>query len=168
MSYKPVSLLTPEQLAIHREKRRVYQRHYHQVNKEKTNAIAKRGYYQHRDQRLVSRKNRHEAQPWHQMVTTAHMRATKENIPFDIDADYVKSIFPNDWKCPVFGFDLTISTKGQTRDSSPSLDKIIPANGYVKNNCVVISLKANRMKNNGTLQELEQLVTYLRLKTLVT
>lgn len=168
MPYKPISSLTPEQLVIYREKRRVYQRQYHIVNSEKTNAIAKRSYYENRGQRLSSRKNKHEAEPWHQMVITARRTATKDNLPFDIDSHYVKTIFPCDWKCPVFNFDLSISSKGQTRDNSPSLDKIVPSLGYVRGNVVIISLKANRMKNNGTLRELEQLVDYLRLKTLVT
>lgn len=167
MSYKPVSSLTPEQLAIQREKRRLYQQSYHKINGSKLNERSRNGYYKHKDQRLSTRKDRHEMEPWHQMVTTARIRASKENLPFDIDADYIKSIFPCDWKCPVFQLSLSISTKGQSRDNSPSLDKLIPALGYIKGNCVVISLKANRMKNNGTLQELEQLVVYLREKTLV-
>ena len=39
--------------------------------------------------------------------------------------------------------------------SSPSLDRIIPSLGYVKGNIRVISFRANTLKNNATLSELE-------------
>ena len=38
--------------------------------------------------------------------------------------------------------------------NSPSLDKIIPAIGYIKGNIAVMSHKANTMKQNATLEEL--------------
>lgn len=44
----------------------------------------------------------------------------------------------------------------------PSLDKIIPKLGYVKGNVWVVSNKANRIKSNATIEELELLVKNLK------
>ncbi len=38
--------------------------------------------------------------------------------------------------------------------SSPSLDRIIPEKGYVKGNVIVVSNKANVIKNNATPEEI--------------
>lgn len=46
-------------------------------------------------------------------------------------------------------------------DNSPSLDRLIPNNGYVKKNVRVISKKANTMKSNGTLNDLVNLTRWL-------
>lgn len=163
MSYKPVSELTEAQQEEYRTKRRVYQQHYRKKQPEKSKKISQEGYQRNKEKRLKARKQRHSDEPWHQMVITARRSSTRTNVPFDIDAEYVKSIFPTDNKCPVFETLFTTSTKGKTRDQSPSLDKIIPSLGYVKGNVVIISLKANRMKNNGSIEELQRLVNfYLR------
>lgn len=47
-------------------------------------------------------------------------------------------------------------------DGSPTLDRIVPEKGYVKGNVAVISHKANRIKNNGSLEELEAVVSYTK------
>lgn len=44
----------------------------------------------------------------------------------------------------------------------PSLDKIIPKLVYVKGNVWVVSNKANRIKSNATIEELELLVKNLK------
>ena len=44
--------------------------------------------------------------------------------------------------CPVFGMPLEIG-QGVPTDNSPSLDKIIPALGYIPGNVLVVSNKAN-------------------------
>uniref|UniRef100_A0AB74UMJ1 Uncharacterized protein n=1 Tax=Caulobacter phage BL57 TaxID=3348355 RepID=A0AB74UMJ1_9VIRU len=45
-------------------------------------------------------------------------------------------------------------------DHSPSLDRIDNALGYVPGNVVVVSWKANRLKNSGSLQDLKALLTF--------
>jgi hypothetical protein len=47
------------------------------------------------------------------------------------------------------------------RNASPSLDRIDPSQGYIKGNVVVISHKANRLKNDAGLAELRALVAWL-------
>jgi hypothetical protein len=73
--------------------------------------------------------------------------------------------------CPVFGVPLDYSIKFSTetriplQDNTPALDRIDNNKGYIPGNCWFISNKANRMKTDASLQELEQLVTALRRLT---
>lgn len=59
---------------------------------------------------------------------------------FTITPADIEAVYPKDGKCPVLGIDLT----------TPSLDKIIPALGYVPGNIAVISMKANMLKGDET------------------
>lgn len=87
----------------------------------------------------------------------AKARAEKKNIPFDIDAAYLMEIFPEDGKCPVFGIDLVW---GGDRNSSPSLDRIYPALGYVRGNLVWVSDYANMLKSHNSLETLRALLNF--------
>jgi len=62
----------------------------------------------------------------------------------------------------VFGVTLEVS-EHSAKDNSPSLDRLDNTKGYIKGNIVVISNKANRLKGDATLQELERLVEWLKL-----
>lgn len=62
--------------------------------------------------------------------------------------------------CPILGIKMSYGPFAE-RDSSPSLDKIIPELGYVKGNIAVICFRANRFKSDGTLDELRAIVKYM-------
>jgi hypothetical protein len=64
--------------------------------------------------------------------------------------------------CPILGIPIVIDGKGQ-RDDCPSADRRIPELGYVKGNVRIVSMKANRIKNNATLEELEKILTDMRM-----
>lgn len=92
-----------------------------------------------------------------QAFNNAKRRAKKNNLNFSTSKDYLYSIYPVDKKCPL----LKIELKKQNDKfyiNSPSLDKIIPNKGYVKNNLIFISFKANIIKNNLSLEELKLLL----------
>lgn len=60
--------------------------------------------------------------------------------------------------CPVLGIKLDYSlNKGSRADNSPSIDQIIAGNGYELGNTMVISWRANRIKNDSTVEELKKL-----------
>ena len=104
----------------------------------------------------------HRGTPWYSMYFGAKSRAKKQGLPFNIDCAYLASIWAE--TCPVFG--TTLSTEGSTMtDNSPTLDKIIPENGYVKGNVAIISNRANRIKNDATVEEVGKVYSWLR-KTL--
>lgn len=62
--------------------------------------------------------------------------------------------------CPVFGTPLVRGSLG--RETSPSLDKIVPELGYVKGNVVIVSHRANRLKSDATLGELQLLAKFYK------
>lgn len=66
--------------------------------------------------------------------------------------------------CPLLGIPLFRSEGKGACDNSPSLDRIDSSKGYTPDNIWVISNKANSIKSNATLEELEQITRGLRAK----
>ena len=64
-------------------------------------------------------------------------------------------------KCPVFGFDLKREDR-QTWMCAPSVDRIDSSKGYIKGNVTVVSRRANIIKRDATIEELEQLFNYYK------
>jgi hypothetical protein len=88
----------------------------------------------------------------------AKRRAKVESLPFDIEVSDI--VIPA--VCPVLGKPFVIGDP----DWTPSLDKVIPELGYVKGNVYVISNRANRLKNDATLAELQEIVSYIQWPSL--
>ena len=84
-------------------------------------------------------------------------RAKRLGVPFSLlESDLVLPAF-----CPIFGTPLKIGEGKQSNDS-PSVDRIIGAAGYVKGNIVVISNRANGLKREATIDELQRIVGFYR------
>ena len=64
-------------------------------------------------------------------------------------------------KCPVFGFELKREDR-ETWMCAPSVDRIDSSKGYIKGNVTVVSRRANILKKDATLEELEQLFNYYK------
>ena len=82
------------------------------------------------------------------MLGRAKYRAKQKGLDFNITKEDI--VIPD--ICPLLG----------TPMKSPSLDRIDPTKGYIKGNVWVISNRANTLKNDASLQELELLVEYLK------
>ena len=88
---------------------------------------------------------------------SASNRSRVKDVPFNINiADYE---IPK--KCPVLGIKIFKKGKFKT-DNSATLDRLIPNKGYVKDNVMVISDRANRLKRDMNLNELIILNSYLK------
>lgn len=98
--------------------------------------------------------------PWKIMCSSSKKRAKDQNLEFNITPDYIESIWPSNNKCPVFDTEFNKARLGESRDTSASIDRIIPSRGYVEGNIIIVSLLANRMKNNGSLAQLKRLYEY--------
>lgn len=109
-------------------------------------------------------KQRRADDPKTYLVNAAKRRASKRGIPFDLTPADIE--IPE--RCPVLGIPMLPSSSGSGRacDSSPSLDRIIPSLGYVRGNVEVISWRANRLKGDGTLDEVERIAHWLRGKSI--
>jgi len=90
-------------------------------------------------------------------VVSARMEAKKQGLPFNLTVEAIT--WPT--HCPILGVELFYGPAEGDRNRSASLDRLIPELGYVIGNVFVISLKANRLKNNATLAELKALVRYV-------
>lgn len=90
------------------------------------------------------------------MWKNSQRRARIQGVPHDFD--WKTLVIPT--HCPILGIPL-FSKEKVTSDNSPSLDKIIPELGYIEGNIQIISLKANRWKNEMTLDDLKMLVAYM-------
>lgn len=64
--------------------------------------------------------------------------------------------------CPVLGIPLSVNNSESNKDDSPSIDRIDPKKGYTKGNVAVISMKANRIKNDASLEDLQKVVDWLK------
>lgn len=79
------------------------------------------------------------------LVKGARQRAKRAGVPCTVEVEDID--LPT--HCPVLGRALR-SFEGcgkGPRNDSPTLDKIVPALGYVPGNILVVSQKANRLKN---------------------
>jgi len=92
--------------------------------------------------------------PEYVMFYDARKRAHASGVPFSIQPEDI--VIPD--RCPVLG--IALSRDGH-RDSSPSLDRIIPSHGYVPGNVRVISFRANRIKSDATIEELRAVLAYM-------
>jgi len=136
-----------------REKIVEYNKKYRQDNKEKMVEYDKKYRQDNKEKLAANSKKYRQGNKEKVVVHNTKTRANKNNIPFDIDEDYIKNIWPKDNRCPIFKIKLEQSNL-YAGDQSPSLDRIIPKLGYVKGNVQVMSSKANRIKNNATFEEL--------------
>lgn len=84
-------------------------------------------------------------------------RCKRTGREFSIDLEDI--IIPE--KCPVFGFELKREDK-QTWMCAPSVDRIDSSKGYIKGNITVVSRRANILKRDATIDELEQLLNYYK------
>jgi hypothetical protein len=63
--------------------------------------------------------------------------------------------------CPILGIPLDYFNEVMA-DNSPSLDRVDPNGGYVPGNVVIVSMKANRIKQNGTLDDILKIAEYIK------
>lgn len=91
------------------------------------------------------------------MLRNAKNRAKELGRDFSITRDDV--YMPEN--CPVLGIKLEKGS-GPFQPNSPSLDRIDSTKGYIPGNVLVISWRANCLKRDGTLDEFEKVVEYMR------
>lgn len=107
-----------------------------------------------------SRKQR-SRRPEYTMLVHSRDRAQRKGLALDLTVEDI--VIPE--RCPLLG--VKLAPRGSPlskRDLCPSLDRIRSSLGYVKGNVWVISFRANRIKCDATLEELEILVRNLKAK----
>jgi hypothetical protein len=140
-----------EYYAENREKSLAYRKEYYAENREKSLAYRKEYYAENREKSLAYMKEHRVANLEVYMWRGAKHRAKAKNIPFTITPNDI--VIPP--TCPVLGIPLQRGCgKSGPTPNSPSLDRIVPTRGYVPGNVVVVSHRANTIKNDATPDEL--------------
>ena len=103
------------------------------------------------------RKSLHRKDPRKVMLIQAKQRAIKKGLPFNIDKSDI--IIPD--ICPLLNIPLFVNS-GKSGPNSPTIDRIICEKGYVKDNVMVISARANTAKGNLSFEELNLLINNLK------
>jgi len=92
-------------------------------------------------------------------LAAAKSRCKDSDIPFDLE---VEDLLPFPLHCPVLGIQLDwLADSRSGVDNSPSMDRLDPKKGYVKGNVTIISNRANRIKNDASLDEVMQVARWL-------
>ena len=108
--------------------------------------------------------NRNRTTPIHLLLSNAKYRAKVNQIPFTLTEENIN--LPT--HCPVFGIELSYGATGTSskghgaNPNSASIDRIHPHKGYTPENAIVISLKANRGKNDMTIEEIIKLAEFYK------
>jgi hypothetical protein len=88
--------------------------------------------------------------------------AKHKGVEFDITKEDLQEIMVD--VCPVLGIPLKFNFGGRAgcNHDSYSIDRIDNSKGYVKGNIQIMSKRANLLKNDATIEELEKLLAYMR------
>lgn len=93
-------------------------------------------------------------QPY-KMYHNTRTRAKAKGWDHNLDIEFISDLLNNSIVCPIFG---TVYSNSNLK----SIDRIDSAKGYTKDNVHIISRRANTIKNDATLEELEKLTAYLK------
>lgn len=92
------------------------------------------------------------------MLKSARSRAKKEGWDFNLEISDI--IIPE--FCPILKVKIG-NVRDRSGDSySPSLDRVDNSKGYIKGNVRVITQKANRMKQDCSIEQLETIIKYIK------
>lgn len=148
--------------------KREYEERYRQDNaekikksrlarKEQYNTARREAYWKNIQENRGKIKERYRINTQSRLLSAAKRRAKEKGLQFNIEIEDIE--VPK--FCPVLGIELCVGN-GSAQDNSPSLDRIIPGKGYVKGNVIVVSHKANTIKNNATVEELEMVLKFYK------
>lgn len=84
--------------------------------------------------------------------------ALAKGIPFALT---ISDIYPLPARCPVLDIPINFNAVG-AEDAALSIDRIDPSRGYTPDNIVLVSQRANRIKNDATVEELERIAQFYK------
>ena len=129
---------------------------YQKKNREKLRASSRA--YQRNNRARVSEYNAtYNKKNWQKkLVATARCRARRNGLEFNLTLGGL------DWpdKCPVLGH-VFVPAQGKCMPNTPTLDRIDNTKGYTLENTRVISWRANLLKRDATLDELQKITAWV-------
>lgn len=97
--------------------------------------------------------------PEQHLISSIKNRAKRTGLDFDIN----KLTLPK--KCPILGLELDYTYGSGRHDNKATVDRIDNSKGYTIENVVVCSWRANRLKNDASLEELEKIYKFVKRHT---
>lgn len=154
-----------------REDRLAYSKKYYALNKDRLKERATEWNRNNPDKRAVTSrksyiKNRaknHNNDVVKRLLLSSKQRAAKKRLEHTLV--YEDIIIPK--VCPVLGIELVLTLKATeghkvTHPYAPSIDRFDNSKGYTKDNIRIISHRANAIKGDATVEELEAVLQYCR------
>ena len=96
------------------------------------------------------------------LLTGARKRARDLGLPIDIELSDI--VIPE--RCPLLDIPI-FPSKGRWTANSPTLDRIVPAKGYVRGNIMVVSHRANATKRDASFEEFERILNNWKMLRLL-
>lgn len=134
-----------------------YKKVYRQKNRDKLNKNRRLYGKEHKLELSKKQRLRLESDPRHSLIYNARQRARKKEIAFNLTVNDIT--VPA--KCPALGMELKVGQR-YCNSNSPTIDRIDNTKGYIKGNIIVVSHKANTIKNNATLEELNKVAEFYK------
>lgn len=131
--------------------KKLIDKNYKEKNKSQIKEYHKK--YARNNYSTENRRERYRNNITTELLNHAKNRAKRKNLEFNLKKEDI--IIPE--YCPVFGTKIGFHNKHDV----PTLDRIDNNKGYIKGNIQVISSKANRLKNNGSIEEFLKIITYM-------
>lgn len=94
------------------------------------------------------------------MLNGIRRRAAAKNVPCTLTVSELVELMPD--KCPVFGVEFSFINNGKMTPDSPSVDRLIPSRGYVKDNVAIVSMKANAIKSAFTSDDVLRVAEWMK------
>jgi len=147
---------------------------YYQKNKEKIKQKSREYYKSHAQERKTYAKNyriknkkeinvhtrrKHQIDPRYSLISASKRSAKSKGMEHNLVIEDI--IIPE--KCPILKIPLFVGN-GQRIDNSPSLDRIDNLKGYTKENVIVVSWRANNIKSDASITELQKIVDFYSRK----
>jgi len=130
-----------------------YNEQYRADHKDDAAASWKTYYEANKEPLKARQKEKYRANPALYLFYAARARAKKFGLEFNIEPSDI--VIPD--VCPVFKTPFEVGD----RNRCPSVDRKHPDKGYVKGNVAVISFRANRLKNNASVEEIEAILDWM-------
>jgi hypothetical protein len=111
---------------------------------------------------IISRaryENHKRTNPFKHKATRAKARALSLHVPYDLTPEYLESVWTG--ICPVLHTPISLLEQ-KNNEYAAELDRFIPSKGYIQGNVHFLSRRANRLKNNVTTKELQQLIDWMK------
>lgn len=124
-------------------------------NPQRCRERSKKHYWINKEAIQQGLKEKYILQPERRLLTFARKRAKDKGLPFDLSVGDIT--IPA--VCPVLGIPL-FPNEQTVGPNSPTIDRIVGELGYVRGNVVVVSFRANTIKNDATLDDLRRIIAF--------